>query len=51
MGKCDRCLNSRPIMSENGLHRVCGLRNEKEAMDCLMGKDDKCVEFPKRSEE
>ncbi len=38
--KCDKCLNSRPIMSENGLHRVCGLPDEGEAMECLMGKVD-----------
>jgi len=41
--KCDKCLNSRPIMSENGLHRVCGLSNEKEAVDCLIGKVDHSV--------
>lgn len=40
MGKCDKCLNSRPIMSENGLHRVCGLRNEDDAIKCLTGKED-----------
>ena len=41
--KCDKCLNSRPVMSENGLHRVCGLRDEDEAMECLMGKVDHSV--------
>lgn len=40
MSKCDNCLNSRSIMSENGLHRVCGLRDEYEAVDCLTGKKD-----------
>lgn len=47
MGKCDKCLNSRPIMSENGLHRVCGLPDEKAAMNCLMGKkSERVVIYP-----
>jgi len=47
MGKCDKCLNSRPIMSENGLHRVCGLSDEKAAMNCLMGKkSERVVIYP-----
>ena len=49
MGKCDKCLNSRPIMSENGLHRVCGLRDEQEAIGCLTGKLDSSVILRKDS--
>ena len=47
MNKCDKCLNARSIISENGLHRVCALRNEKAAMDCLMGiKSERVVIYP-----
>lgn len=32
--KCDTCLNRRMIMSENGLHAVCGLSQVK-AVECI----------------
>ena len=44
--KCDSCLNSRLVVSENGLHSVCCL-SEKNAVDCMLGEKDKYVEFPK----
>ena len=37
--KCDRCYNSRPVVSENGLHWVCTLKM-KQAVDCLAGIKD-----------
>lgn len=37
MSECETCLNSRPIISENGLHRVCCL-SSKKAVDCITGK-------------
>ena len=37
--KCDNCLNSRRIISENGLHSICCL-SEKKAIECLMKKKD-----------
>ena len=37
--KCDNCLNSRGVISENGLHSVCCL-SDKKAMECIMGKKD-----------
>lgn len=40
--KCDRCLNSRPIISENGLHYICTLPT-KQAVLCMAGMDDKSV--------
>jgi hypothetical protein len=38
--RCDTCLNSRPIISENGIHLVCCL-SVKRAVGCLMGVDDR----------
>lgn len=35
--KCDKCLYSRIVVSENGLHSVCCL-SQKKAVDCLFGK-------------
>lgn len=37
MQKCEECLYSRPIISENDYHAVCCL-SQKKAMDCMMGK-------------
>ena len=42
MQKCEECLNSRPIISENGYHAVCCL-SQKKAMDCMMGKKNHFV--------
>ena len=39
MSKCDNCLNSRPIVSENGMHSICTL-SDKAAMNCITGKKD-----------
>lgn len=46
LNKCDSCLNSRMVVSENGLHSVCCL-SKKKAVDCMLGKKDNYVEFPK----
>lgn len=37
MKECEKCLNSRLIISENGYHSVCCL-SQKKAMDCLIGE-------------
>ena len=37
--RCDVCLNSRAIVSEEDIHFVCGL-SQKKALDCLMGVKD-----------
>ena len=37
MKKCEECLHSILIISENGCHFVCCL-SQKKAMDCIMGK-------------
>lgn len=44
--KCDKCLNARKIISENGLYSVCCLP-EKVAVDCLMEKKDQRVIIPR----
>jgi len=46
--KCDTCLNSRRIVSENGIKSVCVL-SDKEAVDCLIGKKDLYVTIEKES--
>lgn len=35
MSKCDLCINSRAIISENGCHYICCL-SEKKAMECIL---------------
>lgn len=37
--KCDQCLNSRLIISENGIHYICTL-SSKKSYDCLFDKID-----------
>lgn len=43
--KCDNCLNSRRIISENGLHSVCCL-SEDVAVKCIIGKKDHKIIVP-----
>lgn len=45
--KCDSCLNSRIIVSENGLHSTCFL-SDKKATACLTKKEDYYIGFPKK---
>jgi hypothetical protein len=40
--KCDTCLKSRMIVSENGIHSVCCL-SVKRAIGCLSGVDGRYV--------
>lgn len=43
--KCDRCMKSRPIISEKGLHCICTLPT-KQAIQCLTGVCDHSVMHP-----
>lgn len=43
--KCNTCLNSTAVISENGLHYNCSL-SEKKALYCLTGQKDSYVENP-----
>lgn len=43
--KCGTCLNSRMIISENGLHPICCL-SEKKAVACMFGKKDSYIAEP-----
>ena len=45
--KCDSCLNSRIVVSENGLKSICCL-SEKKAVNCLTGEEDGYKGFPPR---
>ena len=42
MNNCEKCLNSRPVVSENGLHPICCL-SQKKVIDCMTGKKDHFV--------
>ena len=46
MDKCEKCLNGRIIISENGYHPVCCL-SQKAAMKCMMGKKSQFVTLDK----
>ena len=50
MTKCDGCINSRRVISENGLHSVCCL-SEKVAVDCIIGKKDSRIALPNVEED
>lgn len=39
---CDNCLNSRPIISENGIHYTCTLP-PKKALDCRLKLKDRSI--------
>lgn len=49
MDKCEKCLHSRPIISENGYHSVCCL-SQRAAMNCIMGKKNHFVTLEKNKE-
>lgn len=40
--KCETCLNSRFIISENGCYTTCGLSLPK-AIECIMGIKDNYI--------
>ena len=42
MKSCDSCLNTRLIISENGLHPICTL-SSKAARNCIMNNYSKFV--------
>lgn len=46
MKKCEECLHSRPIISENGYHYICCL-SSKKATDCMIGKESQFVTLEK----
>ena len=41
--KCDKCFNSRTVVSENGYHSACCL-SESDSINCLTGKESMYVE-------
>lgn len=43
--KCEYCVNSRPIFSENGMHPACYLTSQ-QIKKCLMGQKDYFEERP-----
>ena len=46
--KCDSCLHSRTIVSENGFHSICCL-SDKDALECLKSGEF-YVEHPRYKE-
>ena len=43
LNKCENCINSRRVISENGAHTVCILP-DKQAADCITDIKDRKVE-------
>lgn len=43
--KCDDCLNSRPVISENGIHYICCLSSQ-QLKKCLTGEKSYFEEKP-----
>lgn len=48
--KCNSCLNSRLIISENGLHPICTLPTKK-ACDCITGRKNYCIKIKKEGKQ
>lgn len=49
MKKCEQCLNSRLIISENGYHTVCCL-SQKAATNCILGKKNQFITLKNNKE-
>ena len=47
--KCESCLNSRFIVSENGSHYVCCLSG-RAAVQCMTGQRDGYIKKPTRKD-
>ena len=47
---CEKCLNSRMIVSENGYHSICAL-SAKKASDCTFGKKNHFILHPRYRED
>ena len=50
MKKCEECLHSRMIVSENGYRAVCCL-SQRAAVNCMMGKKSQFITLKKDSED
>lgn len=50
LDRCDMCLNSRHIISENGFHPICCL-SEKKSLECITGKKDHYIKHPAFNQE
>ena len=48
--RCDTCINSRTIVSENGYHSICTL-SSKAAINCMTGKTDGYYTITSKKEE
>ncbi len=47
--KCDTCLRSHVIISENGYHSICCL-SSKQAVKCMMNNYNKYITLPEKGE-
>lgn len=45
MNRCSYCLNSRAIISENGIHYNCCL-NSAKSIKCILGERSSYIEKP-----
>lgn len=48
--KCDTCLHSRVIISENSCHSICWL-SSKQAVKCMMNNYNKYITLPEKEED
>lgn len=48
MKKCEECLHSRPVVSENGYHYICCL-SPKKAVNCIAGIKSQFVSLKKNN--
>lgn len=44
LNKCNTCINSRGIISENGLHYICSLSSHK-AIECMFDEKNYYINF------
>lgn len=49
-GKCDSCMHSRLVLSENGWHRACCLSQHMEML-CVSGKVNRHIPKPHKESE
>lgn len=47
--RCDKCLNARTVVSENGFHSICCL-SEDESTECFYNKGKHFIENPMKKE-
>ena len=47
--RCNYCLNARSVISENGLHSICCLKDDA-CIKCMLGKEDAFIRNPMKKD-